>query len=283
MSNLCPTLRGLVIFRKKNEVQNMLQILKNISNNFRLNYYLSTYFKELKRAADSPYETMKEFVIKMGSPALSKVFEITREIQLNKFNIDITHEQFLDIFYRSNTNNLETKYWVINKYGINTWELFLRAAGVELDDKTSEIVNKDKSQEDCSINNDHATEIQKYLRDLGCSFTSTGYIAAMALKKDRSALDHAISFCVGAIAENYSKNLMQLVIDGQHTHLKSSSGKIKNYYENNQISKLAYQSSISTIGSCLNPNKTDEEKSLLESLIKQNYLGNEKLVFISEQ
>jgi DNA-directed RNA polymerase len=71
------------------------------------------------------------------------------------------------------------------------------------------------------------------------------------------------------------------MLDG-HTHLTNTTNKIKNYFENGQISKLAYQSVMSILGSCLNPNKTDEEKAVLESLIKQNYLGEEKLVSLSE-
>lgn len=68
-------------------------------DNLRFNYYKSCYFKELKRAADSRYETMKEFVIKMGPPTLSKMFEIIRKLQRNKFGSHITYEQYLDFFY----------------------------------------------------------------------------------------------------------------------------------------------------------------------------------------
>lgn len=146
--------------------------------------------------------------------------------------------------------------------------------------KVISAANTNELKED-SDHHSYAKEIQKHLRDLGCTLTTAGYVSAMALKHDRSALDQAISFCVGAITENYSKNLIQLMFDG-HTHLTKTSDKIKNYYENGQISKLAYQSVISTLGSCLNPNKTDEEKAVLESLIKQNYLGSEMLVFINE-
>lgn len=252
-----------------------MRILKQIFDNLRFSYYKSLYFKELKSAADSHYETMKEFVIKMGSPALSKMFEIIRNLQRNKFGSHITYEQFLDYFYTSSANDVEMKHWVVNKYGIDTWRLFLRAGGFEEEKPVEISANND------ATSSDYAKEIQQHLFDLGCTLTATGHISAMALKHDRSALDQAISFCVGAIAENYFENLIHLTMNG-HTHLTTASNKIKNYYENGKISKLAYQSTISVLGSCLNPNKTDEEKEVLESLMKQNYLGNEKLVSITE-
>lgn len=146
----------------------------------------------------------------------------------------------------------------------------------DMEKKPLEAPNTNESKE-ADTRDSYAKEIQKHLLDLGCTFTPAGHISAMALKQDRSSLDQAISFCVGAIAENYSKNLIQLMMDG-HTHLTVTSNKIKKYYENGQISKHTYQSVISIIGSCLNPSKTNDEKEVLESLIKQNYLGNERLV-----
>lgn len=258
----------------------LLRILKSIFENIQLNYYTSRYFNELKKAADSQYETMKDFIIKMGSSDLSKAFEIIRKAQYKKFNYDISYEEFLDYFYKSYAGIPKYRHWIINKYGIDTWKLFLRAGGFELEEKPSETINTQIPQLNNVISDDYAKEIQKHLLDLDCTFTTAGHISAMALKQDRSALDQAISFCVGAIAENYSKNLIQLMLDG-HSHLTKTSDNIKNYYENGQISKLAYQSVISTLGSCLNPNKTDEEKTVLDSLIKQNYLGDEILVSIS--
>jgi len=256
----------------------VLQILKQIFNNLRLNYYTSRYFNELKKAADSHYETMKDFVIKMGSQNLSKIYEITREIQYNKFNIDLTYEQFIETFFTLGANSLETKYWVINHYGINTWQLFLRAGG--LDETPLQSDNANKLKDENTLHN-YAKEIQKYLGDLGCTLTKAGYMSAMALKHDRSPLDQAIGYCVSAVAEGYFKNLIQQSMNG-HTHLITISDKIKNYYETGKISKFAYQSTISILSSCINPNKTEDEKDVLESLIKQNYLGDEKLVFITE-
>jgi hypothetical protein len=181
----------------------LVRILKNIIENIQLNYYTSRYFRELKKAADSQYEAMKDFIIKMGSPDLSKAYEIIRAAQHKKFNANITYEQFLDYFYTSYTSNVKYKYWIINTYGIDTWKLFLRAGGLELEEKPAEIVNVQIPQVNNVISNDYAKEIQKYLLNLGCTLTTAGHISAMALKQDKSALDQAISFCVGAIAENY--------------------------------------------------------------------------------
>lgn len=241
----------------------------------RVHYNILKCIKELKSISQEHYETMKDFRLKMGSHKkfLWKAYELSKKVQLSRHNkITLTYEIYLNYFY----NDDGIKNMIINNYGMETYNIFLRAA--ELDKKSSEATPSynDKMSES---HDTYAKEIQKYLVDLGCSFTKTGYIAAMALKKDRSALDQAISFCVGAIVENYSKN-SQLIMS-EHVHLKATSNKIKNYYENGQISKLAYQSSISIIGSCLNLNKTDEEKAVIESLINQNYLGSEKLVSIT--
>lgn len=241
----------------------------------RFRYYLSRYFNELKAAADSSYEAMKDFTIKMGSENLSKAFEITTKARLNKHKEPLSYEQFLNDLYDMHH---EYKPWIINKYGIETYKLFLRAGG--LDEKTFD--NTSISNSEKSTNHDaYANEIQKHLLDLGCTFTTTGFVSAMALKHDRSALDQAISFCVCTIAENYAQldDLIRSTMNG-NIHLTTISNQIKNYYENGQISKHAYQSVISILGSCLNRNKTSEEKETLEALIKQNYLGNEKLVSI---
>lgn len=258
----------------------MLQILKQIFHNLRLSYYTSLYFKELKISADSPFETTKDFAIKMGFPALSKIFEITREIQHSRFNNDITYEQFLDMFYTVNFNNPETKNWMIRKYGINTWRLFLRAGGIEQEEIPIKSMEEHTLPESIT-SKDYANEIQKHLRDLGCKFTTRGYLSALALKHDRSAIDQAISFYVKAIIDHYLQlDFLRSVTEGS-VYIIEASNKIKNYYENGKISKVAYQSVTSILGTCLNPQKTDEEKAVLESLINQNYLEGEKLVSIA--
>lgn len=141
--------------------------------------------------------------------------------------------------------------------------------------------NTNETKED-NDRHSYTNEIQKHLHDLGCTLTAAGCVSAMALKHDRRALDQAISFYIGAIVDKYFqfKNLIDTVTEGKIL-IWTASNKIKNYYENGQISKLAYQSVISTLGSCLNPKKADDEKELLELLIKQNYLGDEKLVSIN--
>lgn len=240
----------------------------------RINYYLARYFKELKKAADSPFETMKDFVIKMGSENLTKAFELTQKLQLKRHNqITLTYEQFLSDFYKSHH---EFKAWIVSKFGMETYKLFLRAGGLE--EKPSEAANTIKSNEN-NVRISYAKEIEKHLFDLGCSLTKMGLDSALTLKHDRTPIDQAISFCVGAIVENYSKN-PQLMFS-EHVHLNAASNKIKNYFKNGQISNFAYQSSISIIALCLKLNKTDEEKAVLKSIINQNYLGSEKLVFIN--
>lgn len=239
-------------------------------------YYISRYLKELKSISEEPFETIKDFRLKAGfyEKNLRKSFELTKKIQFKRHNkITLTYEIYLDYLYKDN----EMKSMIINKYGMETYNIFLRAGGL---DKPSKDANTNKSKD--NDRHSYAKEIQKHLLDLGCTLTTAGYESAMALKHDRSALDQAVSFYVGAIIEQYLQlDLIRSITEGS-IYIMKASDKIKNYYENDQISKLAYQSVISILGSCLNPNKTDEEKSVLESIIKQNYLGNEKLISISE-
>jgi hypothetical protein len=258
----------------------MLKILKQIFDNLRLRYYTSLYFKELKIVANSSFETTKDFAIKMGFPAMSKIFEITREIQRSRFNCDITYEQFLDMFYTVNFNNPETKHWMIRKYGINTWKLFLRAGGLEQEEKSIEAVEERTSIKSVT-SKDYADEIKKHLHNFDCQFTAQGYLFALALKQDRSAIDQAVIFFVTAIVDHCLQlDFIRSVTEGS-VHIREVSNKIKNYYENGQISNLAYQSVISILGTYLNPKRTNEEQAVLESLKNQNYLEGKQLVFIA--
>ena len=240
----------------------------------RINYYLSQYFKELKAAAHSPFETERDFVLKMGSKNLTKAFELTQKVQFKRYNqATLTYEQFLYELYKSHH---EFKSWIVNKYGSKTYSLFLRAG--DLDEKVFEGSSNNKQKDD--INHDeYAKEIQKHLLNLGCTFTTAGYVSAMALKHDRSTLDQAISFCISAIAENYIQleDLARSTMEG-NIYLMTTTNKVKNYYENGQISKQAYQSVISIPSTCLNNNKTSKDKKI-RILIKQNY-RQRKLVSI---
>lgn len=245
--------------------------------NLRIYYYISRYLNELKSISEERFEAMKDFRLKAGfyEENLRNAFELAKKAQLKRHNkITLTYEIYLDYFYKDD----DFKSMIMNKYGMETYKLHLRAGG--FDEKPSEAINSDKLKEDATLQS-YAKEIQKHLFDLGCSFTTAGYVSAMALKHDRSALDQAISFCVGAIAENYCQleDLTRLTMNG-NIHLMTTSNMIKNYHENGQISKYVYQSVISILGSCLNRNKTSEEQEVLESLINQNYIGTEKLVSI---
>lgn len=241
-------------------------------------YYISRYLKELKSIAEEPFETMKDFRLKAGfyEENLRKAFELTKKMQLKRHNkMTLTYETYLDYLYK----DVEMKSMIINNYGIETYNIFLRAGGL----------NKKPVEEAGTCNEmntnqvAYAEEIQKHLLDLGCSLTKAGYMAAMALKHDRNPLDQAISFCVGAIAEKYCqiKDLIHSTMEG-NTHLLTASQKIKMYYENKLISSHAYQSVTVIFGICLNRNRTNDEQSVLMSIVKQNYLGNEELISINQ-
>ena len=96
-----------------------------------LSYYQNLYFKELKVAAESNFETIKDFILRMGSKNLIRIFEISRKIQYKKYGINITYDQFVSMFY---TTSPDWKYFILHHYGIKTYELYLKAGGLTVDD-----------------------------------------------------------------------------------------------------------------------------------------------------
>lgn len=260
----------------------IFRFIKNIINFIKCNYHTSQYFKDLKKAADSPYNTYREFFLKVGSPALSKIFELTRQIQIDNNNLHLDYENFLRLFFIQGAKDRDTKHWIINNYGINTWELFLRVGAQEhqgLSVTSTNDANVNHNNDEAT--NDYTQEIQQCLSDLGCTFTVPGLVAAKALKRDRSARDHALSLCMGAMAEHYRgrEGLFKATLEG-HPLIMRATDMVKSYYKENLISQYAHDVIISFCATCLNPNRTAEDEELIESLAHHNYLGDEKLVQI---
>lgn len=204
----------------------------------RINYYLSRYFKELKSISEELSETMKDFRLKAGfyEKNLRKAFELTKKFQFKRYNkTTLTYEIYLDYLYKDD----EMKSMIINKYGMETYNIFLRAGGLE--EKPPEATKTNELKEDNDLLS-YAKEIQEHLFDLGCSFTPAGFVSATALMQDRRPLDQAISFYIDAIVDKYSqfKNTIDTVTEGE-TLICTASNKLKSIMKMGKYQNLLFR------------------------------------------